>query len=417
MNSIRFRLACLLVVSVLVINLLAVALMMAIIEPRLSAAMMAPIADQIDRLAEAAERDPASVALLGAVVQDAPLTGTPDEKATEMLRGMLADLGLERDLQVLYRPGLVGATALVALSNGQWMSIVIPDLSSQSSGFDALVIWLSVLTIGTGLVSFYAAWRVTVPLKLLHDTMLTIGTDGVPAPLPEAGPMEVKQTAMAINRLSARLRKSIASRMRVVAAAGHDLRTPLTRLRLRAEFIRDDTDREKWLADLAELEGIANSAIRLVREETGNEDRAEIQLDAHLRGVVEDLRAAGHAVRLNIEAAPVVRAGPIALRRALSNLIINAATHGGGAEVHLSARDGKAVIRITDDGPGIPEALLEQVFEPFFSADPARRRTVPGAGLGLSITQSILERLNGSVTISNRPSGGLEQRVELTIAP
>ncbi|PTX04094.1 ATP-binding protein [Pararhodobacter aggregans] len=413
MNSIRFRIAGLLVVSVLILNMLAVALILAIIEPRLTAATMTPVANQLALLAEAAERDPASIALLGAVVEDQPLDGPEDDLAAGMLRDILAERGIERDLRVFFRPGVVGATALVGLQGGRWLSVVIPDLSPQSSGFDALLIWLIVLTTGTGIVSFYAAWRVTVPLQLLHDTMLTFGTDGVPAPLPEAGPIEVKQTAMAINRLSARLRKSIASRMRVVAAAGHDLRTPLTRLRLRAEFIRDEAEREKWLADLAELEGIANSAIRLVREETGGEEPATFRLDDHLRVIVRDLRSAGHSVSLDIRSPVTVRAGPIALRRALSNLIVNAATHGGGAEVSLTLQDGTAAVDIVDNGPGIPEALLEQVFEPFFSADPARRRTVPGAGLGLSIAQSILERSGGTVSIQNRPNGGLRQHVEL----
>ncbi len=169
----------------------------------------------------------------------------------------------------------------------------------------------------------------------------------------------------------------------MIAAAGHDLRTPMTRMRLRAEFIEDEAEREKWLADLAELDSIADSAIRLVREEAQEQDEAvaELRLDRLLDDIAGELAALGYAVSQEDLPALSMRAAPLALKRALRNLIINAATHGGGAELLLSQSGDRAEIAVLDRGPGIPEPLMDRAFEPFFRIDPGRRKSIPGAGL------------------------------------
>jgi len=204
------------------------------------------------------------------------------------------------------------------------------------------------------------------------------------------------------------------SRMRLVAAAGHDLRTPITRMRLRAEFVADEEERDKWLTDLDELERIADSAIARVREETGPESPEVIRLDALVANIAAELRDQHLDVSETVAQPVSVRASKLKLARALRNLMINAATHGVRARVKVDAAgDRTSRIVIEDDGPGIPPELLDQVFEPFFRADRARRQDVPGAGLGLTIAQEIVQRAGGAITIANRPDGGLIQIVEL----
>jgi signal transduction histidine kinase len=205
--------------------------------------------------------------------------------------------------------------------------------------------------------------------------------------------------------------------MRLVAAAGHDLRTPMTRMRLRAEFLDlDDEERALWLKDLDELDRIADSAILLVREEVDQPAPEKIRLDALLTEIAEELRNQGRSVTLAKLPAVTVEGSTLALSRALRNLIINAATHGGGATVALFEEGGEALVRIDDEGPGIPDDLLAQIFEPFFRVDPARRQNIAGAGLGLTIAREIVQRAGGDVTIENKTPRGLRQTIRLPLA-
>lgn len=184
-------------------------------------------------------------------------------------------------------------------------------------------------------------------------------------------------------------------------------------LRLRAEFVEDEDERGKWLTDLEELDQIADSAIRLVREEASSDGVATVHLDGLLTEITTELEETGLRVTQREMVALDVAAGSLALKRALRNLIVNAATHGGGAEISLTRASGKALITIRDKGPGIPDELLSQVFEPFFRVDPSRRKTMPGVGLGLAIAREIVERFGGEITIRNLPAGGLIQEVRM----
>lgn len=183
----------------------------------------------------------------------------------------------------------------------------------------------------------------------------------------------------------------------------------MTRMRLRAEFL--DEERDKWLHDLDELDRIADSAIRLVREEVDQDVVEPIDLERLVRDIGAETTSLGYAVSLGHLDNVLVKAGALGLRRALRNLIVNAATHGKGCSLSLSATDGQAVLTIDDHGPGIPPELLNKAFEPFFRVDPGRRQSVPGAGLGLAIAKEIIERYGGSITLANKPGGGLSQKV------
>jgi signal transduction histidine kinase len=187
-------------------------------------------------------------------------------------------------------------------------------------------------------------------------------------------------------------------------------------MRLRAEFVEDEEERARWLADLDEMEHIADSAILLVREESGKAPPESIRLDRLVESIVSELRDQNLDVTITRHAPVTVRASRLTLNRALRNLLINAATHGVRAKAEVSTSNGMARLVIEDEGPGIPDDLLDQVFEPFFRADPARRQDIRGAGLGLTIAREIIQRAGGTIGISNRAGGGLRQVVELPAA-
>jgi signal transduction histidine kinase len=297
----------------------------------------------------------------------------------------------------------------------QWIITPIPDLRPPDGGWRIIGNWLALIALGALVISVFVTHRMLQPLVLLERTIAAVGPDGLLPELPVKGSAEIKLMMEALNSLSARLKMAMESRMRLVAAAGHDMRTPITRMRLRAEFVPDSDERTMWLKDIDELERIADSAILLVREETRETPIETIELDEIVRDVVEELQALDYMVTvLETNRAPV-RASRHVLRRALRNLIINAATHGGAARVHTENSGERARVVIEDDGPGIPPDLLAQVFEPFFRTDPARRHNIPGAGLGLTIARELVRRIGGDIKISNGARRGLVQLVELPI--
>jgi signal transduction histidine kinase len=329
------------------------------------------------------------------------------------LRDALAARGI--DLAVVVSRDGWRAPLMVSVPVGEkgWFAFPITDLPPQGVPWRGLLRWLLVITFGATAIAVFVANRMVRPLALLESAVEQVGPDGALPALPEKGPAEVRATAKALNLLSSRLKRAMESRMRLVAAAGHDLRTPITRMRLRAEFVEDEEDRARWLTDLDELERIADSAILLVREESGKAPPELIELDKLVGSIGQELRDQNLDVTETTKQPVKVRASRLTLNRALRNLIINAATHGVRARVEVGQANGVARIVIEDDGPGIPPDLLCQVFEPFFRADPARRQDIRGAGLGLTIAREIIQRAGGTIAISNRDQGGLKQVIEL----
>jgi signal transduction histidine kinase len=291
-----------------------------------------------------------------------------------------------------------------------WLAIPVRDRHPKGGLLIALAGWIVLVAAGTIGVAVWFAYRITRHLSALERVAATIDADGVVPRLPESGPAELRATARALNTMTARLKNAAESRMRLVAAAGHDLRTPLTRMRLRAEFL-DEEDRSMWLNDLEELDRIADSAIQLVREETQRERNQPLRVDEIIKEICRDLASMKASVTIMKMQAVTISSAPLALTRAVRNLVINAATHGGGALVTVGLENGTALITIDDEGPGIPEQSMSRVFEPFFRVDPARRKSGPGAGLGLAIAKEIVERHGGKLTLQNRLPKGLRQRV------
>lgn len=348
-------------------------------------------------------------------VVDALPEGTERPELAAALQRALSREGETRAVEVIERAN-GERVAAQRLEDGRYMLFPFPrPMGPPPEMWLALLSWLALVVIGVMGAALALAWRVTQPFAILERAIASVGPDGVLPHVPETGGSEARQTAVALNALSDRLKAAMESRMRLVAAAGHDLRTPMTRMRLRAEFIAED-ERGAWLNDLDELDAIADSAIRLVKEEGAGEDRRQVDISVLVRETAEELASAGLPVALGEVAPASVTAGPLALRRALRNLVTNAATHGGGGRVRLEVADGEALVLIEDDGPGIPDDLIPQVFEPFFRTNPGRTQTTKGVGLGLAIAKEIIERFGGSIEISNRPEGGLRQVVRLRLA-
>ncbi|AJY46878.1 ATP-binding protein [Martelella endophytica] len=414
MNWLRNRIVILLIVAILsVVGLATFAAVNALQRPDPDTLML-PLARQLATLAQVAEADPSLAAAEGLVMAPAPASGDLDQKATRHVKRALLKVGFTGET-LITRPEGGGLTISIDLGEDGFLVMPFPDLRPPPGGRYVFAGWIALIIIGSIAVSVFAASMIMRPLRLIQNAVGSIGPDGMLPHVPETGPPETRMAARALNRLSSHLKAATESRMRLVAAAGHDLRTPMTRMRLRAEFIEEEAEREKWLADLEELDRIADSAIRLVREEVSRDTTAIVDLAALLREIVEGLAPLGMRVDLQATVPVEIEAAPLAIKRALRNLIVNAATHGGGATITLDRDGGEAVITIADEGPGIPEDLLGQVFEPFFRVDLARRKTIPGAGLGLAIAREIIERSGGHITIANRKPSGLLQTVTWTL--
>jgi len=232
-------------------------------------------------------------------------------------------------------------------------------------------------------------------------------------PIPEHGPLEVRETIRAFNLMQERLHKHIRDRSRLLAAVSHDLRTPITTLRLRAEYIEDAEIRDKTLATLDEMEAILSATLSFARDEAADESVRATDLAALVQSLVDDHADLGGDVSYEGPDRLTCRCRPISLKRALSNLIDNAVKYGGSVRVGLQADGGSRVIQVDDDGPGIPEADLHKVLEPFFRLEASRCRETGGTGLGLSVAQTIVHAHGGTLHLSNRPEGGLRAQVRL----
>lgn len=425
MTRLRLRLALLIVGAIVAVVGLATIVAIGVIGRPGQERLISDAALQIDVISRLASELPnqfepgnPAVEQIGLHILHHPAKGMIDPRLTEQLRQQLGIMGRPHEIVVTQaEPGTPPTVSVLVPKQGWWIALPLSSRPPPPRGGWLLLFgWMTTIILGSAAIAVVISYRLVKPLELIETAIASVGPDGALPVLPETGSGEIKATAAALNRLSVRLKSAMESRMRLVAAAGHDLRTPMTRMRLRAEFITDDEERALWLRDLEELDRIADSAIRLVREEV--EQAAEEMIDSvpFFETLVHELREQGHDISLGALEPAALRTSPLALARALRNLLINAATHGRGGRLS-STRDGAMlVVRIEDKGPGIPEELIERVFEPFFRVDPARRQSLPGAGLGLAIAKEIIERGGGTIRVQNAGTGGLVQEIRLPLA-
>lgn len=276
--------------------------------------------------------------------------------------------------------------------------------------------WLGLAALLVAVVLVWGAHRMTRPLTAFAEAAARLGLDTEPPALPEHGSRELRQATRAFNRMTARIRRLVDDRTLLLAAVPHDLRTMLTRLRLRAEFIEDREQREMAAADLDEMNAMLDATLAFARDEAADERPVPVDLAALLRTLVEDLAGAGRPASCDGPRRLAVSGRPVALRRLVENLLDNALRYGGEARAALQRLDeGRVEILVDDRGPGIPEALRERVFDPFFRVDGSRSRETGGSGLGLAVVRAIVQRHGGTIRLEDRPGGGLRVRVILPL--
>jgi signal transduction histidine kinase len=314
------------------------------------------------------------------------------------------------------------------LPDGPWLNVraKVANLYIWSSPtfFPAL----AGMTVLAGLLTWWAVWRMSRPILLLSAAADRLGRDVNAPPLPLTGPAELNRAAIAFNLMAERIRRFVQDRTFLLSAIGHDLRTPITRLKLRVEFIEEEEMRRRMLADIDELEAMVNATMAFGRDVASSEPMGAVDLAVLVRTVLDEAGDAKPEIADHLHyAGPehlTVQSRSLSLKRAIGNLVGNAISYGGGARVSLepparrdpAAPDSQAIrIVIEDDGPGIPADELGRVFEPFHRAEHSRNRETGGVGLGLPIARNILRAHGGDVTLANRPEGGAQATVLLPV--
>ena len=309
--------------------------------------------------------------------------------------------------------GWRGLQVAVQLNDGQWLSFATALPQGAPSVSWQFIISMALMGVIVLAVSVWAVRRVTAPLGMLAGAADRLGRDVAAEPLAETGSAEMQRAARAFNRMQERLRRLIESRTQMLAALSHDLRTPLTLLRLRTEEVADTNERDKMLATISEMDEMIGSTLAFARDEVRAEPRRKVDIAALLASVVDDMADAGMPVTMAPVAPLIHDCQPGALKRALTNLLDNAVKYGKCARAAITSVVGAVEIAIDDDGPGIPEAELAKVFQPFYRVEDSRSRDTGGTGLGLAIALAIVQAQGGELTLANRPGGGLHAAIKL----
>ncbi|MCJ2134369.1 ATP-binding protein [Methylobacterium sp. J-026] len=307
----------------------------------------------------------------------------------------------------------------IVTAGGAMLQATLPNDPLRAPKQGALIFTVVFLALTLALLCVWATRALTAPLKRLAGAAEAFGTRDDHVALPEAGPREVLAVSRALDRMRSRVRRLIDDRTQMLAAISHDLRTPITRLRLRAEFIEDDHARAATLRDLDQMNGLVEAALSFVRDGQARDASSFtlVDLASVVQTVCDDFSDFGAPVRVGKSRHVLVQGRPEELQRAVTNLVDNAVKYGGRAEVHMESSERGVRICVLDPGPGIPEAEREAMLQPFVRGDRARNlNEARGFGLGLSIVQAIVEAHNGRLILENGRAGGLSAVIELPLA-
>ena len=302
-------------------------------------------------------------------------------------------------------PGTFSLIAQVGLEDGSVAVFYAAVPQEPLSRLETLVPRLLLLLAVCFAIAALLVRMITRSLQRLARAADVLGEDPEGPPLAEAGPGEVRKVIAAFNRMQARVRRQLRERAQLLGAISHDLKTPITRLRLRSEMLPDAALRTKMQRDLDEMEAIVGSTLEFFRALGKDTRRQPVDIAALLDSVCEDRRETGDTVSARGTAHAPYSADPQALRRCLENLVGNATRYGGGAEIEIddNARELRIVVR--DRGAGIPHGELERVFEPYYRVESSRNRASGGTGLGLSIARNIARWHGGDIRLQNAPCG------------
>lgn len=294
----------------------------------------------------------------------------------------------------------------VALTDGQWLQATLWPFVRNS--------WLhhflpTLLASGLPILILVTLFtrRLLRPLRELSRAAEQLSRGEPLAPLAQSGPRELRELAQAFNTMQERLRRFVSDRTQMLAAISHDFRTPITSLRLRTELIDDDELRSSMARTLREMGQMMDETLRFACDDAAGEATSTIDLDLLLLQLAEERQLLGQPIHCLIPAGLHYRCRPLALKRALGNLLDNARRYGQHVELAVQQEADSLMITVADDGPGIAAEWLERVFEPFARPDADRNRDSGGVGLGLAIARSNIEAHGGTLSLSNRPQGGL----------
>ncbi|ABK44846.1 periplasmic sensor signal transduction histidine kinase [Magnetococcus marinus MC-1] len=338
------------------------------------------------------------------------------EKTKQAITQTAKDLEPAPPLEKRLLPDGLAFVAQVRLHDGVWAIFHnnLPETLFEEPR--RLLFSISILFGTILLITWYVVHQAVRPLGVLAKSAEALGRDIQRPPLLEKGSREMRQAASALNVMQARILRYVQERTHLLGALSHDLKTPMTRLRLRAEMMEDETLRQKILTDLAEMESMAACSLDFIRGMESGESYETIDLNSMLEQIFAEHSDMGHEVKILCDAMPPVTVKPKSLKRCLDNLIKNACNYGKRAYVRAgTGRNGLHIV-VADDGPGIPEEELEKVFEPFRRLESSRNRKSGGTGLGLGIARNIARSHQGDLLLRNRPEGGLEAVISLPTA-
>ncbi len=434
---------------------------------RISSAYRSVVLSPLDRrdaiMRELNLREGSSARLESAApAEDLPQTPQALRRQIAVSMGLVPVPPVDRWREMVMLGGIAEGQLVVGMHmpEGPWLNLRLPMPPPRFWYSGSFLAAFLLMTVTAGLLTLWAVRRLTAPVRTLARAAEALGRDVNAPPLPEDGPTEVATAAAAFNLMAARIRRFVQDRTFMLTAIGHDLRTPITRLKLRAEFMEDDEMRRKMLADLDELEAMVAATLAFGRDITTDEPVTTVDLAELLRTILDEASDTNPDKACAIAYAGPdhlpIRGRPVALKRAFVNLVMNALNYGaaaritllvppggtaklfvpaggtaklfvppagtakllmpaGGTATPLMPAAGTATVLVEDEGPGIALSELDRVFQPFHRVEASRNKETGGMGLGLPITRNILRAHGGDVTLSNRPTGGARATVTLPI--
>jgi two-component system, OmpR family, sensor kinase len=333
-----------------------------------------------------------------------------DRRIGRIIRDRAAKVGVRDEEHFLIAPFQVG----VRQPDGSWAVVRSQPSFGLSPWQQRVALWFVLSAVVMAPVAYVFARRLAAPIQLFADAAERLGRDPRAEPLSVKGPAEIRVAANAFNEMQERLRRYVEDRTAMVGAIAHDLRTPLTRLRFRIEGLPDE-QRVKMGADIDQMEEMISAALTFVRDASRPGERTPLELSSLLESLCDEMAETGRDTEVTSGEKVVMEGDPMALRRLFSNLLENAVKFGGRARTRVFRDASNAFVEIEDDGPGIPPADREKVFEPFYRREPSRSRQTGGIGLGLAVVRSIARGHGGDVDLVNRAGGGLTARVQLPL--
>jgi signal transduction histidine kinase len=303
--------------------------------------------------------------------------------------------------------------ALVQLVDGSWLSFTPPERSWGLEIGTRIAVVILLGLIATVLVAWVATRQLANPLQRFANAARRFGGDLRAPPIKIEGPEEIRQAIIAFNTMQAQIQHFIGERTHMLAAISHDLRAPLTRMRLRSEFMEDLDHQRKLIRDVEEMQSMINSALTFFREDTQREQPTAFDLSELLQTIIDDYRDQNINVDFSGPAHLVYVGGPLGIKRVIVNLLENAEKYARCPRIELMVRKDEICIEVSDAGPGIPEDALERVFDPFFRLEGSRNRDTGGVGLGLSSARAMVREQGGELTLYNRKGAGLVACVQL----